>query len=105
MAKPQNPLYLRLDHRGQFKSSLVIVDRDIREPSGGKVPLRVYLSAKCEVLRQRSRFLFPTVLVAWLWKVLGENAVICLYMQEESADLHYSYNTTGYTDPYLKSLV
>lgn len=26
-------------------------------------------------------------------------------MQEESANLHYSHNTTGYTDPYLKSLV
>ena len=24
-------------------------------------------------------------------------------MQEESNNLHYSYNTTGYTDPYLKS--
>jgi hypothetical protein len=26
-------------------------------------------------------------------------------MREESADAHYSYNTTGYTDPYLKSLI
>jgi len=26
-------------------------------------------------------------------------------MQGGSANLHYSYNTTGYTDPYLKSLV
>jgi len=26
-------------------------------------------------------------------------------MQEESANPHYSYNTTGYTDPYLKFLV
>ena len=31
--------------------------------------------------------------------------VICPYMQEESNNLHYSYNTTEYTDPYLKSLV
>lgn len=26
-------------------------------------------------------------------------------MRGESAEAHYSYNTTGYTDPYLKSLV
>ena len=41
-----------------------MVDHNIRDPSGGKAPLRVYLSARCEVLRQRPRFLFTTLLVA-----------------------------------------
>ena len=34
---------------------------------------------------------------------VAQKKVICPYMQEESNNLHYSYNTTGYTDPYLKS--
>ena len=53
--------------------------------------------------RQHSRA-WPRAPLA-LWTRHRQKNVICPFMQEESTNPHYSYNTIGYTNSYLKSLV